>query len=296
MYGSGFAVLSALAFALNNVFTRRAVIKVDDAATGVLITVPIGLPFFISILIFTGQIDSIAGFSWRSYVWFSAAGILHYVVGRSLSYKCIQLVGANIAGILLRSNAVVAVVLGISVLGESVTWNLVLGVLFIVFGLTLPGLNQEILRNRKSPFSNLLPRAVLFGLGAGVAWGVSPILIKVGLSGSGSPVAGAFISFFAATIILSISLLNHDRYLALRNMKSKTIGLFCGAGLLSSTANLMRFVALGVAPASIVTPLISVSPVFLLILSFMFNRKLELFNLSIILGILSVVIGSILIV
>ena len=192
MSGSVFAVLTALAFALTSIFARRAVIKVPDASVGVLITVPLGVLFCMVALILTGQIRSVASLSWQSNAWLSAAGILHYVVGRSLNYNCVQLVGANIA--------------------------------------------------------------------------------------------------------LSVSLLNPKRRAALVGIPGKAIGLFCMSGLLSSTANLLRFVALSLAPASVVHPLISIMPVFLLVLSFLFNRKLEVFNIPVIIGTGTVVIGSILLV
>ena len=64
------------------------------------------------------------------------------------------------------------------------------------------------------------------------------------------------------------------------------------AGLLSFTANFVRYIALKLAPASVVTPLASTVPVFVLIFSFVFNRKLEIFNARVVIGTLFVVIGT----
>ena len=296
MSGSVFAVLTALAFAFTSIFARRAVIKVPDASVGVLITVPLGVLFCMVALILTGQIRSVASLSWQSNAWLSAAGILHYVVGRSLNYNCVQLVGANIANILRNVSALVAAILGVSLLGEPLSWELVIGVLLIVIGITLAGLNPQMFRDGQALFSNMSLKAFLFGFGTGVSWGITPILIKVGLGGSVSPFAGAFVSFLAATVVLSVSLLNPKRRAALVGIPGKAIGLFCTDGLLSSTANLLRYVALSIAPASVVHPLISVSPVFLLGLSFLFNRKLEVFSIPIIVGTGAVVIGTIVLV
>jgi uncharacterized membrane protein len=55
-------------------------------------------------------------------------------------------------------------------------------------------------------------------------------------------------------------------------------------------------VALGLAPASVVAPLVSITPVFLLVFSFLFNRKLEIFSRSVIIGTVTVVMGTILLI
>ena len=217
-------------------------------------------------------------------------------MGRSLDYNCIQLVGANIAGVMRGVQPLIAVTLGISLLSEPVTWELIGGVLLIVCGVTITGLSPQVFRSGHAVLSSIPRKAFLFGMGAGLAWGIGPILIKLGLNGSDSPAAGAFISYLAATIVLGMSLWNQNRRAALVGMKSKTIGLFGLAGLFSAFANLMRYTALSMAPVSVVAPLFFISPVFLLVLSFLFNRKLEVFTINVIVGIITVTLGSILLV
>ncbi|MFC1902859.1 EamA family transporter [Chloroflexota bacterium] len=296
MSALAFAFIGALSYAVGALATRRAVIKVADATVGTLISVPIGLPFFILILIAIGEISSIASLPWQSYAWFSAAGILHYVVGRSLSYNCVQLVGANISNVLRRISPLISLILGLSILGEPFTWKLLAGVLLIVGGLIVTGLNPQMLCGKQRLFANIPRKAILLGLGAGLAWGISPILVKMGLESSNSPVAGVFIAYSAATIVLGISLWNQDRRATFADMKKGATGFFLLSGLLSSIAQLMKYIALSMAPASLVVPIFSISPIFVVILSFLFNRKLEVFNAPVIIGTIAVVIGSILLV
>ena len=132
MTGSLFALLTAVSFGLSWVFGRRAVLKIPEASIGTLVTVPMSVPLFFLILVFTGQVRSILNFSWQSYVWFSLGGIVHFVVGRSLAYKCVKLIGANVAGILNRINVLVTVVIGVSLLHEPLSWQLVIGVILII--------------------------------------------------------------------------------------------------------------------------------------------------------------------
>ncbi|MEW6670674.1 MAG: EamA family transporter [Thermodesulfobacteriota bacterium] len=292
MIGSVFALLSAVSFALNAIFLRRAVIKVADVSVGILISVPMAVPLLLLIIASSGQIQSLLDFSWQGYVWLSLAGIVHFVIGRTLNYRCIQLVGANIANILSRSDILISVVIGITALREPFSWGLGVGVLLILSGIILTGLNSQRTQASCESLSRIPARAFALGLGAGVSWGIAPILVKLGLDGTGSPVAGACISFTAATAALSLSLLNQRPRAAIMATSARAAGLFFMAGLLSFAANFVRYLALKLAPASVVTPLASTVPVFVLVFSFAFNRKLEMFNTRVVIGTIAVVIGT----
>lgn len=296
MLGSLLAILSANSFALNAIFLRRAVLKVSDASIGMLISVPMAVPLFFLILAFTGRIPSILGFSWQSYLWLSLAGILHFVIGRALGYKCVQLIGANIAVILRRVSILVAVFIGISWLNEPLSWQLAIGVLFIITGITLAALNPQTLKNSSGRFKRIPAKAFVLGFGCGVAFGLSPICVKLGLKDSGSPVAAALISYMAATVVLSFSLVKHQKRSSIAHITSPAAVLFFIAGLLSFVAQLFRYMALSLAPASVVIPIISSAPVFLLFFSFLLNRKLEIFSIPVIIGAVMVVVGTILLV
>lgn len=296
MIGSLFSLLTAISFGMNAIFIRRAVLRVSDASLGTLISVPMGVPLFFLLLAFTGQVRSVLEFSWQSYVWLSLAGVVHFVVGRSLSYKCIQLVGANIASILRRINILVAVCIGVFLLHEPLSWQLAIGVFLIIAGVTVAGFSPQMLRNSHGQFLKIPTRAYVFGFGNGVAWGLTPIFVKLGLSGSGSPIAGALISFVAGTAVLSISLANYRRRSSFVDITGKAAMLFFIGGLLSFTAHLFRYSALGLAPASVVAPIVSTAPVFTLVLSFLFNRKIEIFSSPVIAGTVMVVIGTIILI
>ena len=79
-------------------------------------------------------------------------------------------------------------------------------------------------------------------------------------------------------------------------MPGRAIGLFVFVGLFAALANLFRFIALHLAPASVASPLTSSSPIFLLIFSFLFNRQLEIFSRPVIIGTSTVGIGRFLLV
>ena len=296
MSGEILAVITALAFAVSIIILRRAVIQVTDATAGTIITIPIILLFITIILTIMGQIDSVFSFSWQSYLWFSSAGIVHHLVGRSLNYNSVRLVGANVTSVMRRIQPLVTVILGISILGEALTWQLIVGVLLIFFGIMVAGVAPEDFRSGRNLFSGIPRRALLFGFGNGLAWGISPIMVKMGLRGSDSPMGGLLIALLAATITSSILLYNPNTRAALAGITLRAVSLFFIVAVIEGTALLARYTALSIAPASVVEPLVSTSLILIIILSFLFNRNLEVFSKPIMVGIIAVVAGSILLI
>jgi len=296
MIGPIFALVAAVFYASNTILIRRAVLRVSSAPLGTLISVPMGVPLFFIVLAVSGRTGDLFRFSRPEVVWLSLAGILHFVVGRSFYYGCVQIVGANIAGILRRSNILVSVVLGITLLHEALTWHLALGVSLIIGGITMAGLSRQTFRGPDGKPVRVPLKAVLLALGCGLSWGISPIFIKLGLKGGGSAVAGGFISFLAATLFLGITLLGQQRRAVLGQLTPAAAGLFFSAGLFSFTANWVRYLALSLAPASVVTPLVATEPVFMMMLSFIFNRRVEIFSRPVIIGSIFVVVGTALLV
>jgi uncharacterized membrane protein len=168
--------------------------------------------------------------------------------------------------------------------------------LLIIAGITLAGLSPQKILYPDGRYAKIPAKAFVLGFGCGAAWGLAPILVKLGLQASGSPVAGAFISFLAATAVIILSMASPEKRISITAISGKAAGLFFAAGLLSFGANLTRYIALSLGPASVITPLVATSPVFLLVFSFVFNRNLEIFNTTVIVGTIAVVAGTILIV
>ena len=296
MNGPALAVLGAIFFAVSTIFMRRAVIQIPDATLGVLVSVPTGVFFFLLIMFCTNQTGLLAELSWQEIFFFSAAGILQFAVYRSFMYSCVKLVGANITSALRRIRTIVAVILGVSILGEPVSFSLILGVALIIFGIFLAGSSRQHFRINTSLSANMPRKALLWGIAGGIAGGMSPVLIKFGLGGSASALGGVFISHLAASFALAVPLISRIKRRNLVDMPATTIILFVLVGVLVAIANLARYLALDLAPASVVAPLFSTSPVFLVGLSFLFNRKIEVFSRSVIIGVITVVIGSVLLV
>lgn len=297
MTGALFAVVGSVCFAFNSITTRRAVAIVSNAAIGIFITVPLAVPFFLLVLLGMGRVDKIFAFPLQGYVFLVAAGIVHYGLGRPLNYKCTQLLGSNVRGVLSKLAPLVASALGIILFHEPVTWKLLSGIALIVAGLLVIGWGRAMSKDSLPGGKPGLPLAgIFYGLASGVFWGISPILIKKGLEGGGDPTAAALISYAGATAAMLPFLLARGMREELTGMGRKAFLWFLVTTVLVALAHLFRFIALSKAPVSVVAPLFSIDPVIVIVLSFIFNRRLEIFSWQVIAGALTTAVGAVLLI
>ncbi|MFQ5825876.1 MAG: EamA family transporter [Dehalococcoidia bacterium] len=293
MSGSLFALLGAGCFGLSAVFLRRGVVRGSDSSAGVLVSLFLAVPYFALILSGMGQIGEIGAFPWPGYIFLAGAGIVHFVLGRSLYYGAIQAVGANMAQILTAAGPLCSVIWGILIFSEPLTWELASGAALIISGVLLIVWGPTQARDALSVSPGMFIRGVLSGLGAGVLYGSSPILVKWGLGEAGAPVAGTFISYIAASASMSFMLFHQGQRDNLMGMDRATLLWFSISGTLVATAQLFRYVALSLSPMSIVGPLFSASRMLVIIFSFILNRRLETFAPKVILGSVLVVFGTV---
>ena len=95
--GSASRICSAACFAFNNASVRRAVLT-GSIVQGMAITVPIGVPLFFIAALVTGNLARGAGFSPTALAALSAAGIMHFVWGRYCNYRATRAIGTNLVG------------------------------------------------------------------------------------------------------------------------------------------------------------------------------------------------------
>ena len=80
---------------------------------------------------------------------------------------------------------------------------------------------------------------------------------------------------------------------ALQGLKRKAARWFLLATVMVFFAQLFRYVALGLAPVTVVAPLQRTSGIFALAFAYLINREAESFNARVILGIILAIIGSV---
>jgi drug/metabolite transporter (DMT)-like permease len=132
-----------------------------------------------------------------------------------------------------------------------------------------------------------------FGIGAGLSYGISSVLVRQGVGDMAPPLVGAAIALLSGTIGLSV--------MGGRGVKAgvtesrKAVGLLLLSGLAAACGITSSFFALSMAPVVVVSPLQSTNPLFALLWSWLFLGHLEKITPRLVLGSVLVVAGVILI-
>ena len=131
--GALLAVLSAAPFALTNATGRRGVIT-GTPVQGMVISIPVDLLCCLLAALLTGALESRGRTSLAALASLSAAGILHFVIGRYCNFRASQAAGVNLTAPVMQLDAVVTLVLAVVVLREPCTILQVFGGILMVAG------------------------------------------------------------------------------------------------------------------------------------------------------------------
>lgn len=298
MLGGFLALLSAIAFGLNNASVRRGVLQ-GSVLQAMAITVPLGVPFFLVLILFSGKLSVLTQLSLPAFVWLSAAGVLHFVIGRYCNYRSTKCIGGNLSGPWRQSNLILALVLAVVLLDEVLTPLKMLGIALIVLGATLTSRATfkpptETAPSDATPtFEPRYAEGYLFALLSAVAYGVSPIMIRIGLENQGpaTGLVGGLVSYCAAALVVGLMLLLPGRWQHVRQAGSTSVRWFSLAAILVACSQMFRYVALSIAPVSVVTPIQSTSAVFRVIFGWLINRHTEAFGAWVVVGALVSMLG-----
>jgi DME family drug/metabolite transporter len=271
------ALTSALTSAVSAILVRRGYERYG-VYTAMWINVAVGTVCVWLAVAATGGVGapSLAGIAY-----FALAGLIGTVGGRLLRFMAIDAVGASTASAVGSLNPLISTVLAIVFLGERVTASILLGTLVIVLGTAL-------LSSSGRGFA-VRPGKLVLPLLSATCFGVVAVLRKVGLDGM-APLPGFAINVTAAFVAFTAFLVA-SRQTGAMACRGRSLVYFAVAGVAENVGVLMLVLALSIGTVSVVAPLASVSPIFVLVLSFFFLRGLEILTARIVIGTLMIVVG-----
>ena len=148
-----------------------------------------------------------------------------------------------------------------------------------------------------SPPRSKLVEGYLFGAINAVIFGFTPLMVRQGLIDSdGLGVLGAFVAYSGAALVLIPTLLFPGVRRALAGIDRSSGRWFVSATTAVLMAQMFHFLALSVAPVSLVMPIQRAGSVFLLPMSYLINRQAESFEPRILFAIAVSITGSLIIV
>jgi drug/metabolite transporter (DMT)-like permease len=261
------------------------------------VTVPMGVPLFLAACAIFGAVGTIAAFDAGTWGWLSAAGVIHFVAGRYGNYRATRALGAALSGPIQQLSVPVALALALLFLDEKLTPLRVIGILMVVLG------PMVIFRRgkgggREKTASGFEPDYVdgtVWGAVGAFGYGTSPLLIAYALEGRGlvDSLAAGFVSYLAAAIVVlaMVPLPGNARHVM--DLDRTAARWFALSGFIVFFSQLFRYMALAIAPVSVVTPIQRLSVVFRLLFAALLNRDHEILGLWTWIGIAISALGAI---
>jgi drug/metabolite transporter (DMT)-like permease len=312
--GAFLALLAAATFALNNTSVRRGVLT-GSVLQAMAITITIGVPISLAVGLVSGGFWTITDFSWKALLVIGATGMSHFVIGRYCNYRATKALGTNLVGPIQQLNLIISLVLAIWILGEELTPFRLVGIVLVLLGPTFtlekrkkdadPEAaaevekieEEEVVAASAAKPPVFVPDYVegyTFGLLSAVAYGLTPILIRIGLEGKGlaASIAANFLASFCATMLLLVIMLWPGNIRHVMAIKREAAKWFAFSGVLVCVSQIFMYMAMSIAPVTVVSPISRLSILLRLYFSRMINPHHEHFGGQVIVGTVVSLLGA----
>jgi drug/metabolite transporter (DMT)-like permease len=312
LLGAFYAALGAFTFALNNATLRRGVLT-GTVMQAMAVTVPVGAVGLVLLGAIAGALPALLTFPQVAAAWMAGQGIMHFVVGRFFNYRASQLVGVNLSAPVVQLQVVVAMLLAVVTMHEPFTGLQAIGTILMLGGSFVTQSHASNLAGAKPPVQPV-PASRTQPVGppvftphyfagyvcsscAALAYGVSPLMVRLAFDAApeASVLAGAVIAYAAATAVFALFLIRPSVRRDIAQLKRENVPWFFYAAVLVTASQGFVYASLAVAPLMVVTPILQLSLVFRVLLSWLMNREYEVLNPSVLLGCAAAIIGSILV-
>ena len=221
---------------------------------------------------------------------FALGGLLTPGLVRLLYYTGLAKLGASVNSSVFSVYPLYSALLAMLFLSEILTPQNWVGVISIVFGVIL----VEFTSRKTNKSGKSMRKNLVFPIFGGLALGISAILRKTALEIFNAPILGVTVAYTFSFLIYAVMLAvskSTRKDLSLR----QDLRLFWVAGVGQALSWIFSFYALSVEKVSIVTPLLSVEPIFVVLLAYLYLRGTEHVSLKLVASIILTVFGVILV-
>ncbi len=278
MSGDFLALASAACFAASNVLIARGA-RPGSGDNGA----------FVSLLLTAGLAGAgwaaaglARGFvpvTWRAIAWFAGAGFFTAFIGRVFFYRSVERLGAMRASAIKRLNPFFAVVLGVGVLGETLTRGMAAGLVLIAASFAALVLGSRARDRAAAPPGRRFNAGYLYGPVSALGYATGYLLRKMGLADAHDALLGAAVGTLVGALLFLAAARWRDEYAraVLATFRSPN-RWYIGAGVMSTGGQVLYFAALGVSPMSRVALITSMEVFVTIFLGVTFLRRHERFT------------------
>ena len=274
------AALSAIIFGIGTIFIRIGTQRVSAVVVTV---ISVGVSALLAlILALSFNLSEMGSLTASTLAWLLLQGTLAYPLGRLLNYTAISMVGAARASPIFSISPVLAFGLAMVFLGERPTTLVILGTPLMAGGLALvvrAGMASS--ASLSGVVTNRL--GFLLAVGSALAFGGVAVVGRHIVSSYASPFVTAAVAMSFGFVMLS-AMSSRMIVPGFRRSPPKYLVVCVLAGLFQGAGALLLYASLGRAPATVVAPIYSSSPLLILLLSHVFLQRLEAVNLGLVIG------------
>lgn len=287
--GVAWALVAALGFGFTQTFNRKSNLIVGPFRTafGLLLAVE---GFLVVRMFLTGDHRLLRDAPVSALLFFSASAVIHYVAGWTLLALSQQQVGVARTGAVVSAAPLVGAFLAVPVLGESLGPATFGGVVLTVAGVAMVAIS----RGRDEETGRW--HVPTYGLAVAACWGTSPMFIRKGLEGLDAPVLGLTIGLAVALVVHAAILTGTRSWAWGRGSWTARRWMVIG-GVSGSIGIGAQWVSFGLTTIAISITVQQLATLVVVALApFMFDRAFERVNGLLILGTVSMLSGSVLVV
>ena len=266
------------------------------ALQGMSISVPVGLPLFFIAALATGSAADIFHFPASSVLLLVTAGVAHFIWGRFCNYQALQSMGGNLVGPVQQVSLLISLALAIIFLGEVLTPLRIIGIILIFIGplVMLRSRKAQVEPKATPKFEPNYARGFTFAALSALGYGSSAVLIRGAVIdvSFGASLAGGVIAYGAATLVL-LPVLFYPRFTReILSMNRATAKWFTLSGFVVCTSQILRFMALTIAPVAVVAPIQQTTTIWRMIFGWFLNREHEDYSFWTLVGIAISLLGA----
>jgi len=287
MLGILLALLSAFSFGVSQVLVRKNSEKSNYLHIALTVTIMGNVILWPLAVAFT----DLTTINTEALLLFVLAGTLAPAIARLFYFKGMQTAGISTNATIFATYSLYTTFIAVLFLGETLSPENWAGMLCILFGVIFVGKN---LNNGNPKIVNTSKKGLIVPIVGSLSIGVSQIVRKEALNLYSQPLLGVAVGY-AMSLVVYLAILFFSKDQNRPNYTPDVMKKFWKPGVGIAAGWLFSFLALNQAMVSIVTPLLQTELLFILLLGYIFLRKIEKFTPKLVASALLVVAGVILI-